>query len=250
MSTEVDFMSLLSHELTTPLGAIRWNAEILRMGTMTKPLDAEQAKIVDEILVATARMNDLVTDVHEASWLERNKFGDEPTEIVLAEVISQAESNLQATIAGKKLAFTVEAESSLPKLTARLSTVLLIVQNLISNAVKYTPDAGSVHVTLRLATSDEAARATRPEAGGQSGTRQHVLLAVADTGYGIPAAQHDQVFSKFFRGDNVRALGIDGTGLGLYIVGQAITKLKGAVWFESTEQQGTTFYAVLPVSIT
>jgi len=237
--SEIDFMSALSHELSTPLGSVRWNAELLKMGKMTKPLDAEQAQIMDEIIAGVKRMSAFITDIHEASWLERDKFGDDPAPTSLAELVSQVQGEQQTNIAAKKLTFTIETEPELPAVTAHPSTLLLIAQNLLSNAVKYTPAEGSVRVTLRTATDDEAAKSAHAD-------RKCIFMGVADTGCGIPAAQHDQVFQKLFRADNVRAMEVDGTGLGLYIVSLAVAKLGGAIWFESAEQQGTTFFVVLP----
>jgi signal transduction histidine kinase len=208
---------------------------------MTTPLDAEQAKMVDEILLGTIRMGELVNDVHESSWLERDKYADEPVPTALPELIAQAQSQQQADITAKKLQFTVDADTSLPPIVARPSTLLLIVQNLLSNAVKYTPANGSVQVTLRPATTSEVAKISA------SYDQNCLYLSVTDTGYGIPAAQQDQVFQKLFRADNVRSMEINGTGLGLYIVSLAVTKLGGAVWFESTEQKGSSFSVVLPL---
>lgn len=238
----IDIMAMLSHELSTPLGAIRWNVELLRTGKMTAPLDSGQAELVDEILAAVNHMSALVNDIHEASWLERDKFSDDPVVNSLSELVARVQAEQQPAIAAKKLAFSVEVDPSLPSVTARTSTLLLIFQNLLSNAVKYTGEGGSVRVTLRPASDDEAAKSGR-------GGRQCVFLSVADTGFGIPAAQQDQVFHELFRADNVRTMEIDGTGLGLYIVSLAVAKLGGAVWFESAEQQGTTFFVVLPTAV-
>jgi signal transduction histidine kinase len=240
-NSDVDIMSLLSHELSTPLTTIRWYSELLKMGKMTTPLDTEQAKMVDEILMATDRMSELVNDVHESSWLERDKYADEPAPTSLAELIAQVQSEQQADIATKSLQFAVDTDPLLPPIVARPSTLLLIVHNLLSNAVKYTPLEGSVQVTLRLATDAEAAKINAPH------DQNFLYLSVSDTGYGIPASQQDHVFQKLFRADNVRALDINGTGLGLYIVSLAVAKLGGVVWFESTEQKGSNFFVVLPL---
>ncbi len=241
--SEVDFMALMSHELSTPLTSVRWNAELLRSAKITNPLDPGQTQLADEIIAGAKRMGDLVSDIHEASWLERNKFADEPTSTFLNELVTKVQAEQQKLIDSKKLTLSIESEPDLPAITARPSTLLLLVQNLLSNAVKYTADSGSVRVTLRLATADELAKIPQT---GQSA----ISMSITDTGYGIPAEQQDQVFQKFFRGDNVRPLGIEGTGLGTYIISMAVASVQGAVWFESTEGQGTTFSVVLPLSTT
>lgn len=239
-AAEIDFMSMVSHELSTPLGSIRWNAELLRSGRMTTPLDDGQAQLADEIIAGVKRMGDLVDDIHEASWLERDKFADEPTEVAIADIIRQAQADLQTVATTKHLNVVFQDDNSLPKIMARRSTVLLILQNLLSNAVKYTPENGSITVHARVAEDPEMACC--PSSAGSG-----VCISVIDTGIGIPTAQHNRVFSKFFRGDNARALGADGTGLGTYIISLAVASLQGATWFESNEGQGTSFFVVIPL---
>lgn len=238
--SEVDFMSLLTHQLSAPLTTMRWYVDILQKGQMTTPLDAEQSKIMDEVATAVTNMGNLLDDIRESSWLERDKYSDEPTVTSIAELVTAVQTQQQPIIADKKLEFSVEVDPSTPSINARPSTLTSIVKNLITNATKYTPEGGSVRVVARPATSDEAARLTRK---GQ----ECVLLSVADTGCGIPAAQQDQVFKRLFRADNAQLAGVEGTGLGSYIVFLATKKLGGDVWFTSAENEGSTFYVVIPV---
>lgn len=105
----------------------------------------------------------------------------------------------------------------------------IIFQNLISNAVKYTPEGGSV--TCSLVSKDH-----------------NILISVADTGFGIPVDQQDKIFTKLFRADNVRQKETEGTGLGLYIVKAIVDQSEGKIWFESQENKGTTFTISLPLA--
>jgi len=239
-SLDVDYMSYVSHELSAPLTAMRWSTALLQSAKMTKPLDPDQLKLADEIMVGVNRMSLLVDDIHESSWLERGKFADQPSPISLADVIANVQAKQQAAIDGKKLVFTVTIDPTLPPLTVRPSTITLVVQNLLSNAVKYTPAGGSVTVQVRIPTEAEAAKLGKPAAGC-------VLLSLADTGMGIPADQQQLVFSRFFRASNVREQDLEGTGLGLYIVSLGVKSMGGATWFQSVEQQGSTFYVLLPL---
>lgn len=232
---------MLSHQLDTPLGAIRWNAELLRTGQMTKPLDAEQAEMVGEIIAGAVRMDQLITDVHNCSKLAQDKFTDKQA-VSLAAVVSTVSEECGKDITAKHLAYTAAIDQAVPPMTASPSMLSVLVQNLLSNAIKYTPDGGTLTVTLRPATAEEIARAATKTATG-------LFLSVADNGYGIPADEQDKVFSKFFRAENVSNLGIDGTGLGLYIVATAVAKLGGGVWFESEVGRGTTLFVVLPADI-
>jgi signal transduction histidine kinase len=102
-----------------------------------------------------------------------------------------------------------------------------VLTNLISNAIKYTPPKGEVTVLIRSRLHD-------------------VLISVTDTGWGIPKFAQDQIFSKFFRGDNVVKRETTGTGLGLYLVKGLLDEIGGKVWFTSEEGEGTSFSFALP----
>lgn len=238
-NADVDFMSMLSHQLTTPLSTMRWYAELLRMAKMTKPLDPAQDDMVGEILAGAARMEELISGIHAISRLEQGKFTDEPADVLLADVVTVAQAKLQADITAKKLVFTVDAPQPVPAMTTRASVVSLIIQNLISNAVKYTPEGGTITMGLHPASAQETTQAKLQ-------TGDAVCISVADTGYGIPQDQQDKVFSKFFRADNISNLDIEGAGLGLAAVAVAVSKLGGAIWFVSEVDKGTTFSVVLP----
>ena len=114
----------------------------------------------------------------------------------------------------------------------------MVFQNLLANAVEYTPEAG----TIKLSVSKVSA-----EGGSASGGKGQLSIVVEDTGYGIPKNQQDKIFTKFFRADNVRDKDTDGTGLGLYIVKSIVENSGGKIWFESVENKGTTFYVTLPL---
>jgi signal transduction histidine kinase len=129
----------------------------------------------------------------------------------------------------------------LPPVFADPKQLRMIVQNLLSNAVKYTPAKGTVAVTLRPADAADLSAAQLTHA-----TRPYWYFSVQDTGYGIPKDQQPKIFGKLFRADNVRALDVEGTGLGLYIVKEVVEAMGGRVWFKSIEGAGTTFYVVAP----
>lgn len=238
---EVEFMSLVAHQLSAPLAAVRWYAEMLHKGEMAKPLDATQAELLSEVQGAAARMDELVTDLLNAAHLDQNKITDDPVAVQLADVVATQLQPLSSQIAAHKLQLSVQAQPDLPTLTVQLSLIQMIVQNLLTNAIKYTPDGGSITVSIR-----PAAAADLTHLKHATPDQSAIVLAVTDTGHGIPAAAQSQLFTKFYRADNVRALGISGSGLGLYIAAAATAKLGGAVWFESQEHKGSSFFVVLP----
>jgi signal transduction histidine kinase len=110
----------------------------------------------------------------------------------------------------------------------------MVIQNILSNSVKYTEDGGKIDVYLKK--------------DGRTGKSIHIRIS--DTGYGIPKNQQDKIFTKLFRADNVRNKDTDGTGLGLYIAKSNVENSGGKIWFKSRdtgEHTGTTFYVTLPI---
>ncbi len=106
----------------------------------------------------------------------------------------------------------------------------MVMQNILSNAVKYTPSGGKIKLTISV--SDD----------------KNIKIKISDTGYGIPKNQHSKIFTKLFRADNVRDKDTNGTGLGLYIVKSIVENSGGKIWFESPkENHGTTFYVTMPI---
>jgi signal transduction histidine kinase len=136
----------------------------------------------------------------------------------------------------KQLATEQAYESDLPKIPLDAHVMAIILQNLFSNAVKYTPSGGRVTVIIK-----------RSQEKLHSSSKGSVLVEVADTGYGIPLDQQVGVFNKMFRATNVKAKDTDGTGLGLYTVKALLAQVGGKVWFASQENKGTTFSVLLPL---
>jgi two-component system sensor histidine kinase VicK len=104
----------------------------------------------------------------------------------------------------------------------------MIIQNLLTNAIKYTPEEGYIVLDITKHYPD-------------------VLIKVTDNGFGIPSGQQDRIFSKLYRAENVVARNTEGTGLGLYIVKSILDHAGGRVWFDSEENKGTAFYVSLPL---
>ena len=111
----------------------------------------------------------------------------------------------------------------------------MVFQNLVSNAIKYTPENGEINIKIKK-------------------EGENALIVVKDTGYGIPKDAQSKIFTKFYRADNVRTQDPNGNGLGLYIVKAIVEKSKGKIWFESEEDKslpagrhGTTFFVSLPL---
>ncbi|MFA6215431.1 MAG: ATP-binding protein [Patescibacteria group bacterium] len=225
---KTEFVSLASHQLRTPLSAINWYTEMLLAGDAGKLLP-EQKQYLDQVYASNKRMVDLVNALLNVSRLELGTFMIEPELADVTELADSIIKELIPSIEQKKLKLVKDFAKGLPKLSVDKKLLTIVFQNLLSNAVKYTPEKGQLGFVI-------------------SKDKNNFTFKVADTGYGIPKAQQDKIFTKLFRADNVREKETEGTGLGLYIVKMIIDHSGGKIWFESQEGKGTTFYVTLPLS--
>lgn len=235
---KTEFVSLASHQLRTPLSAINWYGEMLLGGDAGK-LTKDQHEYIKEIFEGSQRMVELVNSLLDVSRLEVGKLPNQPAPTSLQQLVENMEKELKVSVKEKALRLTADLKN-IPAVIADPKQLRIIVQNLMSNAVKYTDTKGNVHVTLRKATEKDI-KAAKLKAGN------YWYFSVADDGYGIPVSEQPKIFGKLFRADNVRKLDVEGTGLGLYIIKEIVDKMEGRVWFESVEGKGTTFYVVAPM---
>lgn len=235
---KTEFVSLASHQLRTPLSAINWYAELLLGGDAGKlPKDAEE--YVREIYEGNQRMIELVNSLLDVSRLELGKLAYNPEPTNMTELARSLQKELETSIMSKDITFKSSIAKVLPTVEGDPKQLRMIIQNLLSNAIKYSPAHSNVELEMRPASAREI-----KEAGLRA--TDSLFLRVTDAGYGIPKVQQSKIFSKLFRADNVRALDVEGTGLGLYIVKEVVSNMGGKVWFESIESAGTTFYVILP----
>jgi signal transduction histidine kinase len=128
----------------------------------------------------------------------------------------------------KEMEIIKEYDENIPQINADPELIRIILQNLLSNSLKYTPEKGKITIGINKQDS-------------------HVQIRVADTGYGIPEEQQSKIFTKMFRADNIRSKEMDGTGLGLYIARAIVQQSGGRIWFDSVENKGTNFYVSFPI---
>lgn len=222
-----EFISLASHQLRTPLSAIKTYSHMLDSGYMGK-ITPEQHKSLETIIKAADRMNELISTLLNITRMESGSIALNMRRLQVSKLAGEVLHELSLPAREKDIELSLKTVGTGSK-TIKTDRVILkeVISNLVSNAIKYTPDTGKIKVTVRL-------------------RKQNVLIQVADTGWGIPKFSQDQVFSKFFRGHNIVKRETSGTGLGLYLVKGLVDALSGRIWFKSHEGVGTEFFVELP----
>jgi PAS domain S-box-containing protein len=225
-----EFVSLASHQLRTPLTAVNWYTEMLLMGDGGK-ISEEQKSYLEEIHSSNRHMVDLVNSLLNVSRIELGSLMIDPDNIDLVVLTNEIIKRHRIIIDSKKIKFSSKFSKKLPnKFLADKKLLGIIFQNVLSNAINYTPDKGSIFLSIDV---DDKIK--------------NIVFKVSDTGYGIPKGQQDKIFDKLFRADNARKIDTNGTGLGLYIIKSIVDKSGGKIWFESSEGKGSTFYVSLPI---
>jgi PAS domain S-box-containing protein len=222
-----EFISLASHQLRTPLSAIKTYTHMLADGYMGE-LNESQKKSLTTIIGASNRMNELISTLLNITRIESGTIAITPKTLALDKIIQEVMPELELMANAKSITLTLRVlKTGTPTIKTDSLIVKEVVTNLASNAIKYTPEEGSVTIEIRPRKND-------------------VVVKVSDTGWGIPLLAQEQIFSKFFRASNIVKRETTGTGLGLYLVKGLLERLGGTIWFKSAEGEGTSFYFTLP----
>jgi PAS domain S-box-containing protein len=222
---KTEFLSLASHQLRTPLSVINWYLELIN-NIKTTNLTVEQHKYLSEVSRASHSMVDLVNALLNISRFDLGTFKFEMECIKPAEIVEGVLKELNHSIENKNLEIKIDVAKDL-SFISDASIFKIILQNLISNAVKYTKDSTVVSIKI-------------------GAINDKISIQVTDQGYGIPEDQKNCIFTKMFRARNIKDKVSEGTGVGLYLVKKVIESLKGEITFESKEDVGTTFSVNLP----
>jgi signal transduction histidine kinase len=247
-SVKTDFITIASHELRTPLAQIRGYTDILDALNEQGMLDQDQISgLVQNLRKAAERTEDLLTAMLDVSQLDVNAMDLRFAQAAPESILRMAIEPMTEHIRQRKLSLSARGLRGLPTIHCDMQRLVQAFRNLITNAIKYTPDGGRIDITASL----------QP---GRDGRGDHILIAIADTGIGIDKADLELIFEKFYRvsDPSLHSTGAfkfmgAGPGLGLTIARGVIESHGGRVWAESSGHNmetcpGSVFYVLLPVN--
>jgi PAS domain S-box-containing protein len=222
---KTDFLLLASHQLRTPLTTVKWYIDYL-LTTEKLGVSATVREYLEQIYIGNERMIELITTLLTVSRIEMGTLAPEYTTLHINEIIDDVIEELGPDIFKRQTKVKINTKGD-DALIMDHTMMRIIIHNLLTNAVKYTPVGGSVLVESIF-------------------SPHNCTISVKDTGYGIPEDEQEKIFTKMFRATNARKVSTNGTGLGLYLCKAFAEKLGGEIQFSSEEGKGSTFTICLP----
>jgi len=224
---KTEFVSLVAHQIRTPLSMMKWSMSMLKKGDFGK-ITKKQDDIIEHIYQGNEKLIYLVNDLLDMSHIEEGRYLFKTDFIDLRETITLAMYNYKDRLKEKNIKVIFEKPDNFPQILADPEKIKLAIQNLIDNAVKYSPKKSKIIISLE---NDE----------------QNVKFKIQDSGIGIPENQQQKIFTEFFRGSNTIKENSSGSGLGLFLTKNIIEAHGGKIGFESEENKGSSFYFTLPI---
>lgn len=221
-----EFVSIVSHQLRSPLSNLKWAIELLLSGRLGK-VDEKHEEYLQILKDNTTRMGELIADLLTVSRIEQGRFPLEKSEFSLEDLTREIIDEFRPMTSVSKIDVKLEATDTLARVFADSSRIKIVVENLLDNALRYGKNQGMVAIKLK----------TRG---------RNLLFEITDTGVGIPKEDQRYIFERFFRSGNVLKHQTSGSGLGLYIAKFIIERSGGKIGFQSQENKGSTFWFTLP----
>lgn len=222
-----DFVANVSHEFRTPLTAIQGFAETLLGGALEDPVN--RRRFVEIIREHAMRLARLTEDLLKLSRIEAGQLKLEFRPVSVTQLIDSCMETAQLKAVPKRLSLGVQLPAELPPVRGDANSLQEVLQNLLDNALQYTPAGGKIEVSALS-------------------TDSRVVITVADTGIGIPQVEQERIFERFYRVDAARSREAGGTGLGLSIARHIMEAHGGHLWVESAVGEGSRFHFSIPIA--
>jgi signal transduction histidine kinase len=223
-----EFISIVSHQLRSPLSNLKWTIELLTSGRLGK-IEVKQVEYFKIIRENSNRMHELVSDLLTVSRIESAKLPFQKQEFSMQELTNHLIIEYKPLASASNVEVILKKVDNLPKVSSDPSRIKLVMENLLDNSIRYVNEKGKVEIEL-------------------SQENNNIRFSVKDNGVGIPEKDKKYIFQKFFRSENVLKHQTKGSGLGLYISKAVIKKAKGKIGFQSEEGKGSTFWFTIPIN--
>jgi PAS domain S-box-containing protein len=219
-----DFINMASHELKTPVTSMKLYIDML--GRLTKDVSNEKLQhVVESLHDQTKRLQDLVNNLLDVSRVHTGKFTLEKEVVQIDEIVKTVCDEIQNET--KRVTITLDKIVKAQALADKLRMYQVLV-NLLTNAIKYSPDQSSVHVSVTI-------------------QKEYIYVSVKDSGMGIEKDQQKKIFERLYQVTDAKEKTFPGLGMGLYISREIIKRHKGNIWVESVKGKGSTFFFSLPL---
>jgi two-component system phosphate regulon sensor histidine kinase PhoR len=233
-----DFVANISHELRTPLAAIKVMNETVEMILEEDPATARQ--MISRITAEVNRLTGLVKELLNLTTLQSGKLNFEFSRAELEPLVKEVIMALKPLADQKNQSLKlVDLPPRLPAVIMDREKIMIVLRNLVQNAIKYTPEGGAIELKVQFEPGP-------PGYSGQASSGEWIKLSVKDNGVGLTREEHQRVFERFYKVDKSRSAD-SGSGLGLAIAKHVVLGHHGAIWVESEPGKGSTFAFTLPI---
>ncbi len=223
-----EFISIVSHQLRSPLSNLKWTIELLASGKLGK-IEEKQVEYFKIIRENSNRMHELVSDLLTVSRIESAKLPFRKQRFSMQKFVKNLIMEYKPLASASNVEVIFKEVNGLPEVSSDPSRIKLVMENFLDNAIRYVNEKGKVEIKL-------------------SQENNNIRFSVKDNGVGIPEKDKKYIFQKFFRSENVLRYQTKGSGLGLYISKAMIKKAKGKIGFQSEENKGSTFWFTIPIN--
>jgi signal transduction histidine kinase len=226
---KTEFVSIASHQLKTPISEMKWQTELL-LAKFSGGLSERQGEIIKEIAHSGEKMGRLVNDLLDVARIDQGQLALAKEEVTFCELVNDVVNSQKIFAKSKNVELISTCDINQIKVFIDKRRFAVVLDNLISNAIKYIDGNGRVNVLVE----------------NNDGFAQ---VCVRDNGVGIPKKDQESIYKKFFRSNNSIKNETDGTGLGLYIAKNIVEQSGGKIWFKSIENVGSEFYFSVPIVV-
>jgi len=224
---KMEFISIVSHQLRSPVTNLKYSLESLMSGKLGK-IEKTQIEYFKILKENTDRMQELINKILTVSRIESGGLIFQKKEVSVVDLVEETILEFKPLLEISNITIKFKKEENLPKIFSDPLWIKQVLKNLLDNAIRYQKNKGDIKIMLRKKGKD-------------------IYFQISDSGVGIPKEEQKYIFQKFFRARNILRNQTNGSGLGLYIVKKVIEKLGGRINFESKEGKGSTFWFTLPI---